>query len=308
LAAALLMLFKAFKDKLYTNKFNDKDLFTAKKLFKNNIPSNEKMKNKHKEVLKVIKEDDNESYDVESIRYRASCETTSEKRNSNNKESFERGSYAFNSHIDGERLQTSAKRSYKDRNSNDEPEIMSVFSTDKSSDYAVKPRKYMKVKYGQEDEYKPRDTLAFGYEKPTEFKTKTKKTSKANDKETKDEVGVQDLKIKFNFTDDESDDEDDIYSSNGKDIDLNTEFGRQTIDLNGPIYDQNVINQNENGYLSEVGNPESEVDDMNKLLEQMENKSFKGFRDSDLGNSIDEKLNEGLVEETRLRSKGNIIF
>lgn len=56
------------------------------------------------------------------------------------------------------------------------------------------------------------------------------------------------------------------------------------------MYDTDSHIKKNNGCFSESGH-HSEVDDMNKLLEQMENKSFKGFKDSDC-NSIDENLNE----------------
>lgn len=68
LTSILLVLFMAFKSKFYTNKFDKKELFTARKLFRPHHNHLDRMKNKHKEVLNVIKEDENESYDVESFR------------------------------------------------------------------------------------------------------------------------------------------------------------------------------------------------------------------------------------------------
>ena len=130
------MLFLSFKSKFYTNKFDQKELFTAKKLFKPHFSQNKKLKNKHKEVLKVIKEDENESYDVESIRYRPSCHTATDRKDS---QTIER--YSHNSHIDGERMQQLVRRNSNSRKSGDEPEIKSAFSTEKSSD------KKEKIKY-----------------------------------------------------------------------------------------------------------------------------------------------------------------
>lgn len=49
-------------------------------------------------------------------------------------------------------------------------------------------------------------------------------------------------------------------------------------------------NMNENECFSESGVP-SEMDDMNKLLEQMDQKSFKGFKDSDC-NSVEDPIND----------------
>jgi hypothetical protein len=48
--------------------------------------------------------------------------------------------------------------------------------------------------------------------------------------------------------------------------------------------------KNETGCFSESGHP-SELEDMNQLLEQMENKSYKGFRESDC-DSDDQNVNE----------------
>ena len=68
LTSILLILFMAIKSKFYTNKYGQKDLFTAKKLFKNRYQKHDKMKNRLNQGLKPIKEDENESYDVESFK------------------------------------------------------------------------------------------------------------------------------------------------------------------------------------------------------------------------------------------------
>ena len=145
---------------------------------------------------------------------RASCATTHEKRDSlsNYKESFERGSYAQNSHIDGERMQGFALRNSNLRNSDDEPEIKSVFSTDKSSDYAVLPRKYKSSRYGEEKESKDKNTYNFGYEEPVYVNKRASRAKKNSSKESKQEIGVKDLKIKFDFCNDNEDSEDDTYN------------------------------------------------------------------------------------------------
>lgn len=224
-----------------------------------------------------------------------------------NKESQTVERYSHNSHIDGERMQNLIKREAKPRNSGEEPEIKSAFSTEKSSDYAVNPRKYKKSKYDTAENEKERNTLTFGYGQPVEItKRMPKDSSKSNKKaRTQQDIGVKDLKIKFDFANDNEDDSDSADDENEeelylKEIDHKSEFGRQTIDLNGPIYDQNEPSQRGDECYSEAGHPQSEVDDVNKLLEQMDNTSFKGFRDSDLGNSIDEKLNEGNIHLIRI--------
>jgi hypothetical protein len=58
--------------------------------------------------------------------------------------------------------------------------------------------------------------------------------------------------------------------------------------------------------MSEIGYAESEADDMNRLLDQMENQSFKGFGGSDLDNSMEEKLNEGALFRPNRKQRVNM--
>ena len=55
--------------------------------------------------------------------------------------------------------------------------------------------------------------------------------------------------------------------------------------------------------MSELSQAESETNDVNKILDQMESKSFKGFGEDDVGNSIDSQLNEGAVLRSRHHHK-----
>ena len=308
LTTILLIFFKAFKTKFYTNKFNEKDVFTARKLFKSTGSDSAKLKPKPKETLNIIKEEENESCDVENGRGRDSCFTTSEQRNSDMRDTYERGSYANEFNIDGERMQGVLRRNYQDRKTNDEPEILSMFSADKSEDYMIQPRKYIKPNFEDKREqrieyYKQRERAIFGYDENDEPEFRFAKPKKAKVK--KNETGVKNLQLKFNFSDSESDAEDDALN-NPREIEINNDFGRQTIDLNGPLYDPSMLPRQTTAWMSEIGYAESEADDMNRLLDQMENQSFKGFGGSDLDNSMEEKLNEGALFRPNRKQRVNM--
>jgi hypothetical protein len=118
-------------------------------------------------------------------------------------------------------MQGYALRNSNSRNSDDEPEIRSVFSTDKSTDYAVKPRKYKQTKYDTSEEQNERNTYNFGYEEPIDIPKPTQKGKQNRSKYSKQEIGVTDLKFSMLDTgllkapkygecdfDDDSDDDD----------------------------------------------------------------------------------------------------
>lgn len=179
-----------------------------------------------------------------------------------------------------------------ERKTNDEPEILSAFSADKSEDYAILPRMYIKPNFEDKREkrvefYKEKERAIFGYDySDAEEQPKFTKETK-NPKERKEEI--KDIQLKFSFSEDDSDE--DELTSNNRELEVNEDFGRQTIDLNGPIYDTKPCLSRNNECLSEIGKAESEADDVNKILRSMDCRSFKGFNQSDLGNSLDDNLN-----------------
>lgn len=280
LTGLLLGLLKVFKSKFYTNKFNENtNLFNARKLFKGGAAAeNHKNRDSQKEKLGVIKEENSDN-DNENIRFRASCATTSEYRMSDMGETYERGSYAQGSNLDGERMQGLLRKNHQDRKTGDEPEILSAFSQDKSEDYLIQPRQFIKPNFGDArekriDYYRQKEQAIFGYsEKDSQYPQFTKPKKKKN---IKGESGVQNMKIKFDFMEGDSEmDEEDPYED--KEVPIDNNLGRQTLDLNGPIYDPKFMNRDQDGCISEIGYAESEADDVNKILDQMESQSFKGF-------------------------------
>ena len=68
-------------------------------------------------------------------------------------------------------------------------------------------------------------------------------------------------------------------------------LGRQTIDLNGPIYDPNLVPQKDNDTFSESSKRNSEAEIVGQLLTQFGGNNFKGFKDSDLTASVYYKSN-----------------
>lgn len=94
LTAVLIVFVKAFRVKFYTNKFDEKELFSARRLFKGMGRDTARSKKKDKEELNIIKEEPNESYDVERDGNRESCLTSQEHRFSDMRDTYERGSYA----------------------------------------------------------------------------------------------------------------------------------------------------------------------------------------------------------------------
>jgi hypothetical protein len=292
----LIVFVKAFRVKFYTNKFNEKDMFSARKLFKGMRRDTDRSKKKDREELNVIKEEPNESYDVEKEGFRESWLTSQEHRFSDMRDTYERGSYAKEFSWDGERIQGVVRRNHLDRKTNEEPEILSLYSQDKSDDLIIQTRKFMKPNFEPKREdrinyYKEKEKFIFGYEENAaenipKFESKPKKVK---DKKKKNET--ENIKIKFNFSEKDSEEED-MQSTNNNEIEVNNEYGRQTIDLNGPIFDPGLVQRRGQTWLSDRGKTESEADDMNNILDQMEkNSSFKGFGKSDLDDSTDKKLN-----------------
>ena len=75
--------------------------------------------------------------------------------------------------------------------------------TDKSSDYAIKPRQCRQPKYGNDLETAERNTYNFGYEEPVEIHKATPKSRRHKQSHSKQEIGVKGLTLKF--TEDEFD-------------------------------------------------------------------------------------------------------
>ena len=109
-------------------------------------------------------------------------------------------------------MQGILRRNHLDRKTNEEPEILSAFSVDKSDDFAMMPRKYIKPNFDNKRDkrveyYKEREKAIFGYddnEDITAFKPKTKKPKRQ-------EKGVKNLTLKFEFSDNESEQEGVFY-------------------------------------------------------------------------------------------------
>lgn len=124
-------------------------------------------------------------------------------------------------------------RGSHNRQSDEEPEIRSAFSTDKSSDFAVKPRAHKKSKYDQPEQNETGKLyflcinllvcnkliilsidhvkFNFGYEEKTIAPQKPTKIKFDRNEHSKRDFGVKDLKIKFDFGNDlEDSDEDDM--------------------------------------------------------------------------------------------------
>ena len=288
----MLVFLKVVKSKYYTNKFNEKDLFTARSLFKSSGRLSSDRKSKGDNGLKTIMEDADESYDAEKAKQRDTCQTIYEERSSNHQTTF--SVPGRRSHIDGERLQKIVRRNHLERKTDEEPEIVSAFSQDRSEDYIIQPRKYKKDNYAD---------LAISNQTNGMYKSNNYDEAhlfSTSNNQKKVERGVKNLQIKFNFSETESDED---LSENPEQDNINNQYGRQTIDLNGPIYDPSMLNKEGKACMSELGQAESEASDVNKILDQMESKSFKGFGESDLGNSIDSRLNEGAMLRSRRQNK-----
>lgn len=136
-----------------------------------------------------------------------------------------------------------------ERKTYEEPEIISAFSTDKSEDYAIQPRKYMKPNFGddrniKEEYYKEQEKVIFGCYTKKDTKKQLLELSKDEPSDEKHERGVHNVQIKFRFSETESDDD---LSENSKQDDINNQYGRQTIDLNGPMYDPALLNNHGKG-------------------------------------------------------------
>jgi len=280
---------KAFRSKFYTNNFNEKDLFSARSLFKDTQRSSARSSKLNKKGLKVIKEEVNESFDQEKGRDRESCLTSNEVRFSDMRDTYEQCSYPEEVNIEGERIQNIIRRNHQDRKSNDEPEILSMYSADKSDDLIIQSRKFMKPNFeaSREDRINyitEKKRALFGYDDAetnspiVEISKKKKKSKKA--KKVNNEMN--NIEIKFGFSENESDAE---SQNDQRDIDMNHDYGRQTLDLNGPIDDPALVQRRALACMSDIGNDQSEADDVNLILDNMESKSFKGFCNSDIDNS-----------------------
>lgn len=85
--------------------------------------------------------------------------------------------------------------------------------------------------------FKEKERAIFGYEENAaevpKFESKPKKAKKKNN-------DTNNIKIKFNFSEKDSDDED-IKSTKNNEAEEINEYGRQTLDLNGPIFDPGLI-------------------------------------------------------------------
>lgn len=141
----------------------------------------------------------------------------------------------------------------------------------------------------------------FGYEEPQEKMP----VFGIEKKPKKKEGNVKDIQLKFNFSETESEMDDDI-SQNPRDNEINNDYGRQTIDLNGPIYDPSLLPSKNNGCMSELCHEESEADDVNRILDQMDSQSFRGFGNSDLDNSLADQLNDGRMVRQRRQNKSGM--
>lgn len=257
-----MFFIKAIKSKFHTNKFNEKDLFTARKLFKGNERLSGGSKGKNNDLLKTITEEGSMSYDAENAKQRDSCQTAFEHRSSYN------SGIAANSnntqHIDGERIHGGVlRRNHHNRNTDDEPEIVSMFSADKSEDYVIQNRKFMKPHF--EDKpvdrigyYKEKEKAMFGYGDHDDM---PKFAPPKMQKRQTEEPSVKDLKLKFDFAESESEYDDEISENPREEI--GNEYGRQTIDLNGPFYDPSLLSKQSKACISELGRAESEADDVN---------------------------------------------
>ena len=303
LTTLLLVLFKSLKVIFHTNKYSEKDLFSARKLFKSKEADVPKAQSKPSSAEKIAKGFNKEQESSESSGYKYSWGTINEDYENELVSSNQRGTFTNEFNADGERVQGILRRNHLDRKTNEEPEILSAFSVDKSDDFAMMPRKYIKPNFDNKRDkrveyYKEREKAIFGYddnEDITAFKPKTKKPKRQ-------EKGVKNLTLKFEFSDNESEQEGVFYEyfpeqkvQHPKKWNVTENIGRQTIDLNGPIYDPNLISKKDRDTLSELEKDGSEAEEVNNLLTQFGCKSFKGFVDSDLTNTRDEKLNFNIL-------------
>ncbi|CAI2371399.1 unnamed protein product [Moneuplotes crassus] len=291
LTAVLLVSIKVIKSKYYTNKFNEKDLFNARSLFKAKGRLSHEKRRKEDEGLKTILEDVDESCDVENGNKRETCKTIYEDRFSHTYSTFSVPGRNSHLHVDGERLQHNLRRNYHERKTGEEPEIISVFSTEKSEDYAIPQRQFMKADFGNDKlekaaYLKAKERALFG-----NFNSQNDNASKLPAQE-----GVK-SQIKIDFS--ESGSEDEELSDCPRQDDINNVYGRDTIDLNGPMYDPMILKKNGKGCMSEFSQAESEANDMNKILNHMEEKPFKGFEEDDITNSVDSRINEGAMLRSR---------
>lgn len=251
MASVILFFVKAFKTKFNTNKFNEKDLFTARKLFKGNERLSAGSKGKNNDCLKTIAEEASISDDVEFGKQRDSCQTAYEHRSSYTSNIAANSNNTQN--IDGEHLMGGTlRRNHHNRKTEDEPEIVSMFSADKSEDYAIQNRKFMKPNFDDKPGerigyYKEKEKAIFGYSDNEEMPRFN--PSKKN-KQEKTDQSVKDMKLKFDFGGSESE-YDDEMSENPRD-ETGNQYGRVTIDLNGPFYDPSLIKKQSKACMSEM--------------------------------------------------------
>ena len=213
LTSLLLIMFKSLKVILYTNKYNEKDLFSARKLFKSKDGEASKSRTKFGAISNAAKEHQQELADTESCGFKHSWGTINVESESDQLTSNQRGSWSINSHIDGERVQGVQRRNHLERKTNDEPEILSCFSIDKSDDFAIMPRKYIKPNFEEKRDkrveyYKEREKAIFGYDDKEEdfpnFKIKQRKPKK-------EDKGIKNFTVKYDFSDNESEQEGVFY-------------------------------------------------------------------------------------------------
>ena len=94
-------------------------------------------------------------------------------------------------------------------------DINQIFSDDK--DQICFDKKFEEITQNRMEYYKEREKAIFGYEdKDENFPNLQSKVTKQ--KSRKDDKGVKNFELKFNFSDNESDDEDDILSENNREL------------------------------------------------------------------------------------------
>ncbi|CAI2371960.1 unnamed protein product [Moneuplotes crassus] len=286
----VVLFIKAIKSKYDNSQFNDKNLFDAKSMFKKKARSSYEKKGQGDNGLNTILEDANESYDVENFNKRETCKTIYEDRYSDTYGQFSnqrKSSKLGENFLEG-------YRNVKEGKISEEPDV-STFSTDRSEDYPLPHRNFMKNKF-EKDELekaaylKEKENAIFGM------------ASGQSDYDSKQ--GIQDqikTQIKFNFSESES--EFDDLSENPRQEDLNNINGRETIDLNGPLYDPATFKKKVKGCMSEFSQAESEANDMNKLLHNMEANSLKDVEDDVVSNSSDSRVNQGAMLRSRHQNR-----
>lgn len=300
LTSLAFFMYKSIRFMVRTNKFNEKEMFYPRKLFKGKGSDCSRRSYKPKPSLKPIKEEHNESGDEEDLRSLASS-TPSVLQ----KREYQTGALSRDTFVDGERVQKVVRRNHQERKSTETAEILSAFSTEKSEDYAILPRGYKKPNFREDRDkrveyFREREKAIFGYEEPDHAEAsvhpKKPKTGNAQEK------GLKQLEIKFNFvSDSEESDNDECFGADcQKEIKLDGNF-RNTVDVSASGYSKgSFFNQNDE-CISEIEIANSEADDAGNILNQLESLSFHGFCPSDLktGNRellMDELMNHGKLD------------